>query len=189
MPGHKGLYGPQGTGLLICRDGEKLNTIIEGGTGSVSKDITQPAFMPDRLECGTHNVPGIAGLMAGMSYIKERRESAIMCHERSLVREIARGLRRFDGIKVFSSSDALLQGGVLSFVSDKMSAEEIGNALSDKEIAVRSGFHCSPLAHESVGTVNGTVRVSVSDFTEKNEIDLFLKTLSVILFERQKNTN
>lgn len=189
MPGHKGLYGPQGTGLLICREGEKLNTIIEGGTGSVSRDITQPAFMPDRLECGTHNVPGIAGLSAGMSYITERGEGAIMRHERSLMREIARGLRRLEGIKVFSSSDALLQGGVISFVSDKMSAEEIANALSDKKIAVRSGFHCSPLAHESVGTVNGTVRVSVSDFTEEKEIDLFLKTLSDILFERRKNAN
>ena len=189
MPGHKGLYGPQGTGLLICREGEKLNTIIEGGTGSVSRDITQPAFMPDRLECGTHNVPGIAGLSAGMSYITERGEGAIMRHERSLMREIARGLRRLEGIKVFSSSDALLQGGVLSFVSDKMSAEEIANVLSNKKIAVRSGFHCSPLSHESVGTVKGTVRVSVSDFTVENEVDVFLKTLSDILSERQKTTN
>ena len=112
-----------------------------------------------------------------------------MRHERSLMREIARGLRRLEGIKVFSSSDALLQGGVLSFVSDKMSAEEIANVLSDKKIAVRSGFHCSPLSHESVGTVKGTVRVSVSDFTDENEVDVFLKTLSDILFERQKTTN
>ncbi len=188
MPGHKGLYGPQGTGILICREGEKLKTIIEGGTGSVSKDLVQPTFMPDRLECGTHNVPGIAGLSAGMSYITERGEGAILRRERSLVRELARNLRRLDGVKVFSSSDALLQGGVLSFVSDKMGSEQISNALSVEKIAVRSGFHCSPLAHESVGTIDGTVRVSVSDFTEDVEVYSFLKTLSDILSKQQKNT-
>lgn len=187
MPGHKGLYGPQGTGILICREGEKLKTIIEGGTGSVSKETTQPLFMPDRLECGTHNVPGIAGLSAGISYVTERGEAAIMRRERNLVRELARNLRRIEGVKVFSSSDPLLQGGVLSFVSDKMNAEQISNALNNEKIAVRSGFHCSPLAHGSAGTTDGTVRVSVSDFTEGREVYSFLKALSDILSGQRKN--
>lgn len=183
MPGHKGLYGPQGTGLLICREGEKLNTIIEGGTGSVSKELTQPGFMPDRLECGTHNVPGIAGLLAGMTYVSERREASIMRHERNMIREISKNLRKMDGITVFSSGDMFLQGGVLSFVSDSKSPEKIANALSRRKIAVRSGFHCSPLAHENAGTAVGTVRVSVSDFTDENEVNLFLKTLWEVNFE------
>ncbi len=183
MPGHKGLYGPQGTGLLICREGEKLSTIFEGGTGSVSKELTQPAFMPDRLECGTHNVPGIAGLLAGMQYVSERREISIMRHERNLIDEISKNLKKIDGVKVFSANNIFLQGGVLSFVSDRKNPEEIASALGERKIAVRSGFHCSPLAHESAGTTVGTVRVSVSDFTDENEVNLFLKTLWEVNFK------
>lgn len=186
MPGHKGLYGPQGTGILVCREGEKLKTVIEGGTGSVSKDITQPDFMPDRLECGTHNVPGIAGLSAGLSYISERGERSVMRKERRLMQEMIKNLRKMNGIKVFASNDVLQQGGVLSFVSDTMSPELIANSLNDEKIAVRSGFHCSPIAHENVGTTEGTVRVSVSDFTEENEVFFFLDKLSGILSARHK---
>ena len=181
MPGHKGLYGPQGTGILICRNGENLKTVIEGGTGSVSKELTQPDFMPDRLESGTHNVPGIAGLKAGISYIKERGESKILRRERNLIAELAREIRKFDGVSLFSSYDAMLQGGVLSLVSDVLSAEKIGNELSLAKIAVRSGFHCSPLAHETAHTEGGTVRVSVSDFTVENDIEELIKELKKIL--------
>ncbi len=181
MPGHKGLYGPQGTGLLICRNGENLKTVIEGGTGSVSKELTQPDFMPDRLECGTHNVPGIAGLAAGISYIKERGEGKILRRERYLISEAVREMRKIDGVFVFASYDGMMQGGVLSFVSDKVSPEKIANELSVAKIAVRSGFHCSPLAHETVGTEGGTVRVSVSDFTAENDMYEFIKQLKKIV--------
>ena len=184
MPGHKGLYGPQGTGVLVCRNGEKLSTVIEGGTGSVSKEFAQPDFMPDRLECGTHNVPGIAGLLAGMSYVSERGETSIMRRERRLIHEISKNLQRMEGLKIFVPDDMHLQGGVLSFVSDRKSPEEISNALARRKIAVRSGFHCSPLAHSMAETTEGTVRVSVSDFTAENEVYLFLKTLSEFLSEQ-----
>jgi selenocysteine lyase/cysteine desulfurase len=86
-----------------------------------------------------------------------------------------------DGIKVFASNDALQQGGVLSFVSDTLSPELIANALGVEKIAVRSGFHCSPIAHESAETAEGTVRVSVSDFTDENDIYGFIKNLKEIL--------
>ncbi len=181
MPGHKGLYGPQGTGLLVCKYGEKLNTVIEGGTGSVSKELAQPDFMPDRLECGTHNVPGIAGLTAGISYVKERGEGKILRYERGLITELSQNLKRIDGVSVFASYDSMLQGGVVSFVSDRKSPDRIANELSVAKIAVRSGFHCSPLAHEIAGTRDGTVRVSVSDFTAKNEISELINQLRKIL--------
>ena len=137
--------------------------------------------MPDRLECGTHNVPGIAGLSAGISYVKEKGEGVILRKERRFIAEVCRELRKISGVRVFCGNDVFLQGGVVSFISDRMSAERIANELNDEKIAVRSGFHCSPLAHETVGTQEGTVRVSVSDFTEENEINSFLESVKKIL--------
>ncbi len=180
-PGHKGLYGPQGTGVLICKSGEKLKPLIEGGTGSVSNSFSQPDFMPDRLECGTHNVPGIAGLSEGIKYILEKGTREIFRHERKLIYLLNRELKKTDGIRVFARNDLFLQGGVVSFVSNSLSPEKIAKMLSEKDIAVRSGLHCSPLAHETVGTSSGTVRISVSFFTDEREIFEFVDVLKGIL--------
>lgn len=177
MPGHKGLYGPQGTGILLCKDGSEIKPLIEGGTGSVSNERKQPQFMPDRLESGTHNVPGIAGLSEGVKYILERKIENIARYERRLISEIADQLKKMRGITVFATRDTFLQGGVLSFTVEGVSSEEIAEKLNSKEIAVRSGLHCSPLAHECVGTTSGTVRVSVSDFTTEKEVEIFIKTV------------
>ena len=180
-PGHKGLYGPQGTGVLVCRNGEKLNTLTEGGTGSLSSEKQQPDFLPDRHESGTLNAHGIAGLSAGIDYINSRGVGRIFNYERSLIRYVAMELSKMRGIKVFCSADKNLQSGVLSFVSENKSNEQIAGTLSNFDIAVRSGLHCSPLAHESAHTKYGTVRISVSDFTTESDVEGFVSTMSEIV--------
>ncbi len=180
-PGHKGLYGPQGTGVMICRQGETLKTLMEGGTGSVSAEIAQPEFMPDRHECGTQNVPGISGLSAGIDYVMKRTPEAILQHERKLIKYAVEELVRLDGIMVFAAKDNKLQGGVLSFFYEKISAEQMAYQLSNEGVAVRSGIHCSPIAHRTVGTRNGTVRISVSDFTTERDITGFVRAVRKIV--------
>ncbi|MBR5543481.1 MAG: aminotransferase class V-fold PLP-dependent enzyme [Oscillospiraceae bacterium] len=176
-PGHKGLYGPQGTGVLVCRNGEKMKTIIEGGTGSLSGEIFQPAIMPDRFESGTLNTPGIAGLSEGVSYVLERTPEKIFAYERELINILHRGLKNNRKIKSFYTKDDSLQSGVLSFVVDGLLPETFAERLCERKIAVRSGKHCSALAHETVKTRFGTVRVSVSDFTTINEVEAFLEAV------------
>lgn len=183
-PGHKGLYGPQGTGILVCKNGEELKTIIEGGTGSMSSEMSQPDFMPDRLESGTQNIPGIAGLSEGVDYVNNVGVEKIGKHEKKLISYLAKELCKCKSVKVYAATDENLQGGVLSFGSDMLSADEIANKLSEFDIAVRSGLHCSPVAHETVGTQGGTVRVSVSNFTTENDILFFLEKIKKILSEK-----
>ena len=185
MPGHKGLYGPQGTGILICKDGHKFNTIIEGGTGSVSAEEQQPGFMPDKLESGTLNIPGIAGLSEGIEYILQKGTEKIFQYTSSLIEWLAYELLKIPGIKIYAARDKKIQGSVLSFTIRNFSAGEIAERLDEKNIAVRSGMHCSPLAHKTAGTINGTVRVSVSSFTTESEISEFVKEVKKI--SRMKN--
>ena len=121
MPGHKGLYGPQGTGLLLCA--HDAAPLLYGGTGSASLEQTMPDFLPDRLEAGTHNMPGIAGLEAGLRFVRERRER-IERHERALIARAAAALRGMDGVTVYAARDAAEQVGVLSFNLDGREPEE-----------------------------------------------------------------
>ncbi|MBR3560386.1 MAG: aminotransferase class V-fold PLP-dependent enzyme [Oscillospiraceae bacterium] len=174
MPGHKGLYGPQGTGLLLC--GAEAKPLIEGGTGSASLLQDMPEFLPDRLEAGTHNVPGIAGLEAGLRFVREKTPESILRHERRLIRRAAEGLSRMDGVTPFISEDERRQVGVLSFTVAGRAPEDVAEALASRSVAVRAGLHCAPLAHRSGGTA-GTVRVSVSAFDGEAEIDGFLRAL------------
>ena len=177
MPGHKGLYGPQGTGLLIC--GSDPEPLLEGGTGSASMLQTMPDFLPDRLEAGTHNMPGIAGLLAGLRYVRSRGTEAILRRERSLIRSAARGLAALPGIQVFSADDPLDQAGVLSFRVSGRDCEEVGEYLGRLGIAVRAGLHCAPAAHQSAGTLEtGTVRISVSDFNTHAELARLVRAVS-----------
>lgn len=180
MPGHKGLYGPQGTGILICKDGSEFHTIIEGGTGSVSAEELQPGFMPDKFESGTLNIPGIAGLSEGVEYILKKGTENIFEHASSLIECLKYDLLKIPGIKIYAAKDKKMQGGVLSFTIRNFSAGEIAERLDEKNISVRSGMHCSPLAHKTAGTINGTVRVSVSSFTTKDEILEFVKEIRKI---------
>ena len=182
MPGHKGLYGPQGTGVLICGKDVPVRTLMEGGTGSLSVQQEMPDFLPDKLEAGTHNMPGIAGLLEGVRFVRRQGLAKICREERSLAAMAAEGLRQLPSIRVFAQKDLYAQTGVLSFVSDSMDAEKLGVALSERDIAVRAGIHCAPLAHKSAGTLQtGTVRVSVSAFNTKEEIFQFVDTVEEIL--------
>lgn len=168
MPGHKGLLGPQGTGLLLCgREGEPL---LFGGTGSQSVDQHMPEELPDRLEAGTHNVPGIAGLSEGMRYVLPRM-TAIRAQERALTALLAERLRGCDDLEVFYAGGET-QTGVLSVRSARKNCETIAEALAQSGVAVRAGLHCAPFAHRSAGTLEtGTVRLSLSPFTTQRETE------------------
>ena len=179
MPGHKGLYGPQGTGLLLCA--HDAAPLLYGGTGSASLEQTMPDFLPDRLEAGTHNMPGIAGLEAGLRFVRERRER-IERHERALIARAAAALRGMDGVTVYAARDAAEQVGVLSFNLDGREPEETADALAQRGFALRGGLHCAPYAHRTAGTLpNGTVRLSVSAFTSAADIDAFAHVLRSIV--------
>lgn len=173
MPGHKALYGPQGTGVLLCKS--VPDPIIFGGTGSNSLSSEMPSFLPDRLEAGTHNIPGIAGLAKGVAFVKEKGISRIANHERKLIATLKSGLATRNGIQQFAAPNPALQTGVLSFRVANVDCEDLASCLSAHDIAVRAGLHCAPFAHEYAGTIDtGTVRVSVSAFNSQSEIERFL---------------
>ena len=154
MPGHKGLLGPQGTGLLLCA--QMPQPLIQGGTGSASILQDMPDFLPDRAEAGTVNVPGIAGLNAALAYLEHTGIEKIHKREHREAMRCARALQNM-GLKVFTGAH---QSATVSFVPDG-DCEELAQKLGRRGIAVRAGLHCAPLAHESAGTLqSGTVRVS-----------------------------
>ena len=154
LPGHKGLLGPQGTGLLLC--GRMPEPLFAGGTGSNSADKEMPDFLPDRLEAGTLNVPGIAGLHAGLKFIECKGMEYIHQAEHRAAMRCARDLQEM-GLPVFTGPH---QAATVSFCP-KGDCEEAAQKLARQGIAVRAGLHCAPLAHESAGTLDsGTVRVS-----------------------------
>ena len=154
MPGHKGLLGPQGTGLLLCK--EVPSPLLFGGTGSESENPEMPDFLPDRLEAGTLNVPGIAGLTAGLRYVQSRGLEDIFRQEHRAMTQAAADLQAL-GFRVFAGEH---QAATVSFVP-QMDGEETAKILAEEGVAVRAGLHCAPLAHESAGTLEtGTVRIS-----------------------------
>ena len=154
MPGHKGLLGPQGTGLLLCRRAPE--PLLMGGTGSESIRQDMPDFTPDRGEAGTVNVPGIAGLGAGLRYLQREGIGNILKREQKQVQIAAAGLEKL-GMRVFRGAH---QAGTLSFLPG-CDCEEAAEILAKQGTAVRAGLHCAPFAHESAGTLStGTVRIS-----------------------------
>lgn len=169
MPGHKGLLGPQGTGVLLCA--EACRPLIQGGSGSESMSPYMPEYLPDRLEGGTLNVTGVAGLLAGIEYITRLGPGRICSHERRLTGILADSLTSCGGIQIFKSADNAAQTGVLSIVPVGRGCAECAEFLSGRGVAVRSGLHCAPEAHRTVGTLDtGTVRLSVSPFTTESEV-------------------
>ena len=171
MPGHKGLLGPQGTGLLLC--GSLPEPLLAGGTGSESVNQDMPDFLPDRSEAGTLNVPGIAGLAAGLQYLKQTGMDKIFERECACADACAKGLKDM-GFSVFSGSH---QAGVVSFQTE-MDCEEAAQLLARQGIAVRAGLHCAPLAHESAGTLEtGTVRVSFGHDAANWQVKAFLQAV------------
>ena len=179
MPGHKGLLGPQGTGILLCRDtGAPL---LSGGTGGDSRNHFMPETLPERLEAGTHNVCGIAGLREGIRFVRRRTTQRIYAEEERLMRRLAGRLNNLPGLRVFLSGEGN-QSGVLSIVPEHMGCDTLSERLGEVGIAVRSGLHCAPLAHETAGTLQtGTVRLSVSPFNTPAEIDRAADVIEKIL--------
>lgn len=170
MPGHKGLLGPQGTGVLLCGK-TKPRTLLEGGTGSESERLDMPEHLPDRLEAGTHNMPGIAGLLAGARWVREKTTAALLGHEKRLLNQFLNELRGYPDIRLYNSEDERFQAGVVSLQFENMDCEDVARELGENGIAVRAGLHCAPLAHQTAGTLRrGTVRFSFSPFNTEKEV-------------------
>ncbi len=179
MPGHKGLYGPQGTGLLLC--GMDPQPLLAGGTGSESRLQTMPAFLPDRLEAGTHNMAGLAGLLEGLRFVRRRGVESIAAQEGLLIRAMGEGLGEIPGVRAFLAEDPMAQAGVLSFQVEGLDCEDVGELLGRAGFALRAGLHCAPLAHESAGTLDrGTVRASLSVFNTHREVEKFLRAVRTL---------
>ena len=183
MPGHKGLYGPQGTGLLLCN--ASADPLLCGGTGSMSQSLQMPDELPDRLEAGTHNMPGIAGLLEGIRFVEKKGISTIFSHERRLAMEMCQYLRNIEDVHVFWREGFAHQTGVISFVVEGRDTEEVAEALASRGIALRSGLQCAPLAHRTVGTMRtGTIRWSCSAFNQKNELEQFAQELRAVILQK-----
>ncbi len=181
--GHKGLYGLSGTGVLLVKENVKLNTIIEGGTGSNSSSKTQPEVTPDKFESGTPNIQGIIALKSGIDFINSVGIDKIYKHENLVVSELRNYLRNNDKINVYCDSYNGWNNlaPVLSFNVNGLHSEKVARQLSGYNVAVRAGLHCSPLAHKKMNTLDsGTVRVSPSFFTKKNDIDFLIKCVRKI---------
>lgn len=169
MPGHKGLMGPQGTGILLCKNGAE--PLLYGGTGSMSASSEMPQDLPDRLEAGTQNVCGIAGLREGIRFVQQMTPKVIRYRENSMLHLLKKELFVCRDLQIFAAEKPMLQSSVLSVVPKHMDCEEYAALLGKHGVAVRAGLHCAPLAHRTVGTeATGTVRFSLSPYTTVGEI-------------------
>lgn len=178
MPGHKGLMGPQGTGILLC--GEMGRPLLYGGSGSDSLRQTMPEYLPDRLEAGTHNVCGIAGLCAGIKYVLQEGTTGILEKEKNLLDIAEKELAADPNLEIFTGNDGT-QCGVLSMRSRVLDCETLSEELYGRGICVRSGLHCAPYAHESAGTLDtGTVRMSFSPFVSEKQVLTACRTIKEI---------
>ena len=181
FPGHKSLLGPQGTGGLYIRSGLRLNTLREGGTGTESDSMLQPADPPERYESGTLNLPGLAGLRRGVEYVAEK-QSAIMMHERELTSALYEGLRALEGAVLYSPAEEAARAGIVSFNLGDFSSAEVADALARRGFAVRGGLHCAPGAHRFLGTLRrGAVRASIGHANRFEEVEAFLRTVREIM--------
>jgi selenocysteine lyase/cysteine desulfurase len=194
-PGHKGLLGPLGTGLLYIRPGveEQLHSFRQGGTGSNSEDDRQPSSLPDKYESGNHNAPGLFGLEASLAYLQERGVAAIASHERQLTEQLLAGLVGVPGLQLYGRSvdfksreahDSLERHvGVVSVGIGGYEPQVLATILDENfGVETRAGLHCAPGAHQTIGTfaAGGTVRLSVGPFTTPAEIDAAVAALREI---------
>ena len=176
MPGHKGLYGPQGTGLLLCGEGQTPAALMAGGTGSISRQQDMPDFLPDRLEAGTQNVHGAAGLLEGLRFVRGTGLPHIRRKESEVIRILAEGLNKRGGYRVFN--DPRGESSVLSILPLGTPPETLADRLAEQGVATRAGLHCAPLAHRTVGTERtGTLRLSASAFNTPEEAETVLRML------------
>jgi len=183
VAGHKGLCGPMGTGMLICRGDTKLSPLMTGGTGSRSASFEQPHDFPDRLESGTPNVAGIAGLFAGIERVRRIGISRIAKHEQALVTALYDAFSKLHGVTLYTSRPgAGTHTGVLSVNVDGISPDDVAQALAVNGVAVRAGLHCAPAAHRKIGTFPlGTVRFSVGETTTRDQVEKSVEIFKKII--------
>jgi cysteine desulfurase/selenocysteine lyase len=188
FPGHKGLFGPPGTGGLIIGERVRLRSLRQGGTGTRSEEEEQPTGLPEGLEPGTLNSVGIAGLGAGVRFILEQGTEQIAAHEAALVQRLLQGLNTVPGLTIYGPADAQRQVGVVSLRLEHWEPMDVGVALDQEfEIAVRTGLHCAPLAHRTIGTFpTGTVRLAPGYWTTAQDIDRAIEALRCLAGQWQR---
>ena len=168
MPGHKSLYGPQGTGLLLCAS--KPEPLLFGGTGGMSVSQQMPPDLPDRLEAGTQNVCGAAGLLEGLKFVQKQGIDQIRAHEERLSAELIQRIASIPDVCVFCGEKN--QTGMFSFVAEGVDCELLAAEFGRRGVAVRAGLHCAPLAHKTAGTLgSGTVRISFSAYNNAGQLE------------------
>lgn len=181
-PGHKSLYGPQGTGFLGIRRGIDLRPLKEGGTGTDSESEDQPTSLPDGFESGTLNTPGIAGLGAGVNFVLEEGIERIWKKEKRLTDHLLRGLKKNKNVQIYGPLGGQERVPVVSFNVNSLSPAEVGFLLDDLfDILVRAGLHCAPQAHRTMGTFPlGTVRASFGYFNTPEDVETLVKAIQEI---------
>jgi cysteine desulfurase family protein len=181
-PGHKHLMGPPGCGLLYVREGLQPAPLIYGGSGADSSSPLAPEHLPERLESGTANLPALAGLHAGITFLRETGLHNVRRHKTELLAHLLDGLRSLPGIRLYGPSDPAMLAGVLSFNLAGRDPAEIAYWLdTEHAICVRAGLHCAPDAHRSLGTFpRGTLRVSPGYFSRHEDLQVLLHTLSAL---------
>lgn len=180
--GHKGLLGPQGTGGLWLGEGVEVEPLCRGGTGSNSELEEQPDFYPDRLESGTHNAVGLAGLRVGVEFLRTTGVDVIAAHERSLAARLLEGLGALRGVTLYGPAAGEDRTSVVSFAIPGMAPSEVGFLLDEAfGVLTRVGLHCAPGAHRTIGTYpEGTVRLSPGYFTTPGEIEKVLEAVAYV---------
>lgn len=179
-PGHKGLYGVMGTGILLCNSERRLEPLTYGGTGTLSAQLTQPEAYPERLESGTLNVPGILALEQGIRFVRSKESERILSHEMRAMQKIQETLRQTPNVILYTDLTAQPKNYVplLSFNIRGLHSEEAASKLSEVGIAVRAGLHCAPSAHNAFGTQEqGTVRICPSVFTTEKDVNSLLNSV------------
>ena len=184
-PGHKGLLGPLGVGLLYLAPGREseITPLKQGGTGTQSESDDQPDVLPDKFECGNHNVPAIIGLRAALEFLQAVDISTIYASERGLTNQLLEGLATIEGVRLYGPRQSDQQLGVISLTIDGYDPREVASMLDTAySIQVRSGFHCAPRMHRQLGTANsgGTVRFSIGEFNTEQQIDLAIDAVAEI---------
>jgi cysteine desulfurase family protein len=183
VPGHKSLLGPPGTGFLYVRKGLELRPLLYGGTGNFSQSAIQPTEMPERLESGTLNTIGLAGLKAGVEFIESVGLDSVRAHEQKLLSQLIEGLSDVAGLSLYGPLDSTRHGGALSFNVKNMDPSMLGFRLDHEYgICCRVGLHCAPEAHDTIGTLpEGTVRLSPGYFNSADDIKKALKAIRAII--------
>jgi len=185
FPGHKALYGPQGTGGLYISPELEVSPLVVGGTGSQSEAVLQPTVRPDRYESGTQNTPGIAGLGAGVDFVLHETVATIHNREWALTQRMMEELTQLAGIRLLGPSLGEPRTGIVAFTAEGIDSAEMSFVLDQHfRIAVRAGYHCTPLAHRIAGTeATGAVRASVGAFTTEEQVDYFVDAVGQIVRE------